>query len=162
MKSFKILIAALMVLFSMIGCATASKTKLYTQEEVDAMLYKEQIKLERFKLQEYANNHENPEVFEANYDYYTPLLNEKDPWTIEQIGGYPSPEKWIIADKLYAAMANGSLTLKDWIARPKSLKEEYLKSLSSKLEYLSLLKSIQECKKNKRANPEPPIEDPAP
>ncbi len=81
------------------------------------------------ELQDYVSKHQDPEAFETNYDYYMPIFNNYDPFTVNQILKYP--EKIAMFDKLYEAITNGAFTMQEWINSPQPLKLLKIKELRS-------------------------------
>jgi hypothetical protein len=88
---------------------------------------KENMRAIQTELQEYSSNHENPEMFETNYNYYMPAFNQHDPWTIQQISKFP--EKIAMFDKFFEAMTNGVFTPQEWINAPQPLKMQKINEL---------------------------------
>jgi len=70
----------------------------------------------RNRLVHYMNSHENPQQFQANYDYYTPLFTQKDPDTIKIISSYPEAIEML--DAFYNAFTQGTATPQQWIDLP--------------------------------------------
>lgn len=76
------------------------------------------------ELNDYVTNHENPQMFQTNYEYYIPILNKNDPWTVQQFHKFP--EKLKMYDLFFQAMTGGVFSPQDWINAPQPLKLQKL------------------------------------
>jgi len=88
---------------------------------------KENMRAIQTELQDYASKHENPEMFETNYNYYMPVFNKHDAWTVQQISKFP--ERYEMFDKFFEAMTNGTFSPQEWINAPQPLKLQKINEL---------------------------------
>jgi len=88
---------------------------------------KENMRAIQTELQDYASKHKDPAMFETSYNYYMPVFNEHDPWTVTQISKFP--EKIAMFDKFFESMNNGAFTMQEWISAPQPLKLKKLLDL---------------------------------
>jgi hypothetical protein len=79
------------------------------------------------ELVDYCDNCEDPQMFETNYNYYTPLLQKEDPWTMQQIMKFP--EKLKMFDLFFQTITNGTLDVNAWIKSPQPVKMNCLRLL---------------------------------
>ena len=101
--------------------------KDFYREAVIEDKLKENLRNLQTDLQSYHRNHANPDVFKTNYDYYTPIIQRSDPWTISQISKFP--EKWAMLDEFYQAMTDGVFSVKEWIEAPAPMKMQKISDL---------------------------------
>jgi len=68
------------------------------------------------------------EEFAVNYNYYIPILTEKDPHIMEFIGAYP--QKYAMIDMLAKTINSGQFTLEQWINAPVPVKYKKVQELA--------------------------------
>jgi len=79
------------------------------------------------ELMDYSAKSGNPEMFETNYNYYIPILNEHDPWTISQIIKFP--ERTAMLDKFFQAITSGVFSVQEWVEAAQPLKMQKIMDL---------------------------------
>jgi hypothetical protein len=107
-----------------------SEKDKYKEVYIEEKLVEHQNQV-RAELHDYVAQHQNPEMFVANYDYYMPLLAKNDEWTVKQIAKHP--EKIAMFDKFFEAMTKGVFTIQQWIEAPQPLKMQKIIDLKNSL-----------------------------
>jgi len=98
------------------------------------------------ELDAYAMSCKNPQMFVEGYNYYTPLLAEKDVWTVKYLSRFP--ERFKMMEVLYDAFTNGVFTVEEWAAAPRPMK-------------MQKIMQIQKIANDRDAKPVPEKEAPA-
>lgn len=95
------------------------------------IVYEEKLNEAVEKLQNdlngYCMAHKDPQMFMDIYNYYTPELANKDPWTLNKMHLFP--ERFKMLDIMYEAITNGIFTLDDWAKAPPPMKMQKLLEL---------------------------------
>jgi len=96
--------------------------ELYIEEKL-----KEHIAQSESELREYISTLDEPDMFVENYNYYVPLFQDHDAWTLSQIEKFPEKNKML--DIFFQAMTNGVFSHDEWIKAPNPLKMQKILDL---------------------------------